>query len=374
MTGLTPNFENKTALENYVYYHMILKKAKYQQGIFILFELLFMYSTFWSYWIGARKIIMPAMIFLVIKEIYIISTHAKRKALISFVGNFITACIMFVEEVLISYVSHITLFQALGFFVFETFLLPTVFTHISMFRYECIKESLSELKDYPYFFTHQYEPGTEVEFTEFDDSRNDKHLKIALRDIDLRNRVSKKLNIACIIGMTVGVTLMLTTISKNFSLKNAEEYSQEKYYGASESYVSIKLDFSSAIESSVGDNKNSYWIRLRDDEKYVYVDVNKKYFDELSDNRYPVAVKGKVYRTYEDEHINITRLVIGLRGKTHSELTSKDIEQIEEIARTDIYIDVVDEKSIDNILTLSLLLTLISFAVYTFSVTFIRKE
>ena len=174
--------------------------------------------------------------------------------------------------------------------------------------------------------------------------------------------------------MTVGVTLMLTTISKNFSLKNAEEYSHEKYYGASESYVSIKLDFSSAIESSAGGNKNSYWIRLCDDEKYVYVDVKKKYFDELSDSRYPVAVKGKVYRTYNDEHINITRLVTGLREKTLSELTFKDIEQIEEIARTDIYIDVVDEKSIDNILTLSLLLTLIPFAVYTFSVTFIRRE
>lgn len=371
MTGLTPNFENKTALENYVYYHMILKKAKYQQGIFILFELLFMYSTFCFYWIGVYKIIMPAMIFLVIKEIYIILTHTKRKALISFMGNFITVCIMFVEGTL---TRHMTLLQALSFFALETFLLPTIFTHISMFRYECIKESLSELKDYPYFFTHQYEPGTEVEFTEFDDSRNDKHLKMALRDTNERNRVSKKLNIACIIGMTVGAILMLTTISKNFALKNAEEYSSEKYYGMSEPYVSAELDFSHCVDGTMGEEKNYYWVKIQDREEYVYFYIKNKYFGELIKSSYPMTVKGKVCKTYEDDLVNIARLAIMLLGKTGPELTSKDIEQIEEIARTDIYIDVVDEKSIDNILTLSLLLTLISFAVYTFSVTFIRKE
>lgn len=371
MTGLSPNFENKTALENYVYYHMILKKAKYQQGIFILFELLFMYSTFCFYWIGVYKIIMPAMIFFVIKEIYIISTHAKRKAMISFIGNFITVCIMFVEGTL---TRHMTLLQALSFFALETFLLPTIFTHISMFRYECIKESLSELKDYPYFFTHQYEPGAEVEFTEFDDSRNDKYLKMALRDTNERNRVSKKLNIVCIIGMTVGATLMLTTISKNFALKNAEEYSHEKYYGMSEPYVSVELDFSKCIDATVGGSKDFYWVKIRDIDEYVYIYVKNKHFSELVKSAYPATVKGKVCKVYEDDTVNIARLAIMLLGKTGPELTSKDTEQIEEIARTDIYIDVVDEKSIDNILTLSLLLTLISFAVYTFSVTFIRRE
>lgn len=371
MTGLTPDFENKTALENYVYYYMITKKAKYQQGIFVLFELLFMYSTFCFYWIGVRKIIMPAMIFLVIKEIYIISTHAKRKALISFMGNFITVCIMFVEGTL---TRHMTLLQALSFFALETFLLPTIFTHISMFRYECIKESLSELKDYPYFFTHQYEPGTEAEFTEFDDSRNDKYLKMALHDTNERNRVSKKLNIACISGMTVGAILMLTTISKNFALKNAEEYSHEKYYGMSEPYVSAELDFSHCVDSTTGGEKNHYWVKIQDREEYVYFYIKNKYFGELIKSSYPMTVKGKVCKTYEDDLVNIDRLAVVLLDKLGFELTSKDIEQIEEIARTDIYIDVVDEKSIDNILTLSLLLTLISFAVYTFSVTFIRRE
>ncbi|MDO5559058.1 MAG: hypothetical protein Q4F95_05610 [Oscillospiraceae bacterium] len=370
MTGVRADLNNKSSYDNYIFYRVIRKKVKLFRGIFVLSELYFIFQAFSFYWIGICNIIMPALILIIIKDIYLIIVHDIRKSVISAAVNATAVMIMTLQYL---FNTRLGIGELLIFIFLELFLLPSLSAHIILFRYECIEQSLSSLADYPYFFSYNSGPDNKQEFAEFGSGTGDKLLKNAVKNHNISKQI-RFIRLACVIGISTGIILCLYYTARLSSVRNTQKYSPLSQYSyTDEPYINIDLSLAWCEDCVKGNASCEFWALPSGCDKHVYLISDKQTFDMLTYAQFPVNLKGKIVKADENE-ISNAALSKELLNERYAFLGEKSKDYLDSITRRDIFIQIINtDKTSDQILY-SFLLILISFAVLIFTDTFIIRK
>ncbi len=367
MSQVQPNFQNKTSFDNYIYYRMIHKKIKYEKGILILFEVLFMFYSFIFYWIGFSRLFMPALYLITIKNIYFIISSGKRKGLISLAIDTFSITIMIAQTFF--WEQGINILEALT----ENILFyPIIFIHIRVIKNEYIEEKLSSMKDYPYFSLDIYKPDELDENNEFNNDTGDRLLKTAMLDARTENR-SKKIRIAKLCtcaAIVVCLSVFLNSQSTIYKLKNTETFLPDKTY-TKQIYINVDVIPATIEHAVVGEGRN-FWIRVNDTEQYIYIRCSNAEYKTLSGNK-PINIKGKINFASEGELENRS-LCKPVLNTIYTDLDNEQKAFLDSITNRDLYIKMMDEDIVHNKSFYSIIITLILASIYILLIILPRKH
>ncbi len=341
MSAVQPDLQNKTSLDNYLYYKIIRKKLKYQKGTLILFEFLFLFNTFIFYWLGYNRLFMPAFYLLIIKDIYLIVSYSRKKPLISLSADIAVMMILAAQTIFFEHDAGI-----LEVLMANIFFYPAILLNVRNIKNAYIEEKLSSLKDYPYFSLDLYKSGEEEEYNEFDDDTGDKLLKTALLDVQTEN-ASQKIRIIkfCVCtAAAIAFALFVNSQSIILKLKDAQTYLPDSRY-IKEEYVNVDVIPDTITTASVGDGKK-FWIRINDTEKYIYIRCGETEYANLSGDK-PVNIKGKIKFAEEGELKNQT-LSKQIFNDFYSEINDEQKTFLDSISNRELYIKLTDEDLMRN--------------------------
>lgn len=316
---------------------------------------------------------MPALLIIIIKDIYIILFHKGRKSLISACIN--TAAVLILLVQLLS-AQKMCLSDILIFLAAESLWLPSMLTHFWLFRSECTEKSLSTLNDYPYFSQFAESGDRSTIYTFFNESIEDKFLIQALINTSSHNKVFKVLNSISLLCTGCAIVLTVFFSAALLQARHAKPYSEQNTYSYSyEPYVEVNLK-SAAIGKPVlsdSDAAPEFWALPVECKKYVYLYGNKEMFNTAASAHYPYKLTGKIKKAQPGEISNL-QLSPVLLNESCINTSDSQKKYLDSISRCDIMIEIINTNSIDSNLLNSLLITIISFAVYAFTGIFVSYK
>lgn len=298
------SIENKLSFDNYIYYKLILKKARKQTIIWYITELLYLYCIgITEPNITGNIFLLPVFILVIIKDAVFIAGKKNNRTIISVIINFIAFFLMIAETCLFSGPAGI-----IDVFIINcSIVFPVVFSIIT-FRNDLITESLSEISDYPYFRYDFYKATDEHPYEPFDNSKKDILLVKSLEQFQT-NRYVNALKIIVLGVSAVSIMFMIFFSFELMQIRNAKNYNPGTYYSPGE-YISMNVSSYAGGEHYVnffGKKTVSYWCKSND--MYIYVTSSVKNFNKIKKATELQRIKIKTQK-FESDNIDLFKDII----------------------------------------------------------------